>query len=99
MEPFRLARELLTSIPGFSTTVAEIFILRPACSTPALPRPNGQKIRDPCGLALIGALTGHPVIVVAADTTSQEKLALLRAAAGISDSGFSGFFYAAKAGC
>nr|WP_237563526.1 cysteine synthase family protein [Arthrobacter sp. H-02-3] len=30
------------------------------------------------GLALIGALTGHPVIVVAGDTTSQEKLALLR---------------------
>lgn len=26
MEPFRLARELLVSIPGFSTTVAEIFI-------------------------------------------------------------------------
>ncbi|MCP9000080.1 IS110 family transposase [Pseudarthrobacter sp. RMG13] len=26
MEPFRLARELLISIPGFSTTVAEIFI-------------------------------------------------------------------------
>lgn len=30
------------------------------------------------GLALIGALTGHPVIVVAADTTSEEKLAVLR---------------------
>jgi transposase len=26
MEPFRLARELLTSIPGFSTTIAEVFI-------------------------------------------------------------------------
>ncbi|MDJ0358620.1 IS110 family transposase, partial [Paenarthrobacter sp. PH39-S1] len=26
MEPFRLARELLISIPGFSTTVAEVFI-------------------------------------------------------------------------
>jgi transposase len=26
MEPFRLARELLVSIPGFSTTVAEVFI-------------------------------------------------------------------------
>jgi len=26
MEPFRLARDLLTSIPGFSTTVAEVFI-------------------------------------------------------------------------
>ncbi|MCO4239848.1 IS110 family transposase [Pseudarthrobacter sp. MDT3-28] len=26
MEPFRLARELLISIPGFSTTIAEIFI-------------------------------------------------------------------------
>ncbi|MFC9772480.1 MULTISPECIES: PLP-dependent cysteine synthase family protein [unclassified Pseudarthrobacter] len=30
------------------------------------------------GLALIGALTGHPVIVVAGDTTSEEKLAVLR---------------------
>jgi transposase len=26
MEPFRFARELLTSIPGFSTTIAEVFI-------------------------------------------------------------------------
>jgi transposase len=26
MEPFRLARELLMSIPGFSTTIAEVFI-------------------------------------------------------------------------
>ena len=26
MQPFRLARELLTSIPGFSTTIAEVFI-------------------------------------------------------------------------
>lgn len=26
MEPFRLARELLISIPGFSTTIAEVFI-------------------------------------------------------------------------
>ncbi|MFP5019019.1 transposase, partial [Paenarthrobacter ureafaciens] len=26
MEPFRFARELLVSIPGFSTTIAEIFI-------------------------------------------------------------------------
>lgn len=30
------------------------------------------------GLALIGALTGHPVVVVTADTISDEKLAALR---------------------
>ncbi|MCA4135593.1 PLP-dependent cysteine synthase family protein [Arthrobacter sp. M4] len=30
------------------------------------------------GLALIGALTGHPVVVVSADTISDEKLAALR---------------------
>ena len=40
MEPFRRARELLISIPGFSTTVAEIFIAETGADMTVFPTPE-----------------------------------------------------------
>ncbi|GAA4045934.1 hypothetical protein GCM10023063_36250 [Arthrobacter methylotrophus] len=40
MEPFRLARDLLTSIPGFSTTVAEVFIAETGADMSVFPTPQ-----------------------------------------------------------
>ncbi|MET3719383.1 transposase [Arthrobacter sp. UYEF21] len=57
MEPFRLARELLISIPGFSTTVAEIVIAEtgadmtefPTASPPGAGRPkHSSRSNTPC---------------------------------------------------
>ncbi|GAA4027217.1 hypothetical protein GCM10023063_05410 [Arthrobacter methylotrophus] len=40
MEPFRDARELLISIPGFSTTVAEVFIAETGADMSVFPTPQ-----------------------------------------------------------
>jgi transposase len=40
MHPFRLARELLTSIPGFSTTIAEVFIAETGADMTIFPTPQ-----------------------------------------------------------
>ncbi|MET3932289.1 transposase [Arthrobacter sp. OAP107] len=40
MEPFRLARELLTSIPGFSTTIAEVLIAETGADMTVFPTPQ-----------------------------------------------------------
>jgi transposase len=40
MEPFRLARELLISIPGFSTTIAEVFIAETGADMSIFPPPG-----------------------------------------------------------